>query len=94
MVPVLQKRSQQDIGHPRQVIRLRKDFVVIAYAVEEGRLGKQQEKAEDGIGQGAVPEYRIQTSQDEPVQIVVLLVKDRHVRMQENIEFEEKRINQ
>ena len=71
MSPVRQQGSNKDIGHARQEIGLRQQLIVIAYTIEQGGLGEQDDKSEDRVYDGAMTKSGIQAMDDEPVQIIV-----------------------
>src|SRR5579872_1517165 len=88
MAPVRKKGRDKNIRHPRQIGRLRKDLVVIENAVEQGSLGKDQQKGKQRKQDGELIKNRIQPLQDDPVEIIVFRMQGRRHGMQEQRKFQ------
>ena len=94
MAPVRQEGGDQYIGHAGQEVRLWQNLMVIEDPVEKGSLCEKDQEGKDGVWKGCLVEYGIEGTQDQPVQVIVLRVKNGRHRVKEHRKFQYQRIYQ
>ena len=67
--------------------------MVVENVIEQYRLRKQQQKGQDGKTDGRMIEYGIETSQDEPVEVIVFGMQWRRHRVQKEGKFQHQGID-
>ena len=94
MTPVRQEGSDQDIGHPREIIGLWQHLMVVADPVEQGGLAYQEQEGQQGIKDGRIVTDTVEAMKDHPVEIIVFGMQLRRHRVKEQGKLQHKCIKQ
>jgi hypothetical protein len=62
--------------------------MMVEDAVEQGRLGEQEQEGEDGKEDREMIKHRVEPIQNKPVEVIILRMEGRRQRVQKQGEFE------